>query len=184
MPKQLLALATAVFMCILPASATTIVWDGHYLAADSQATMGTRPIQIATKIYYSRRRHAYIGCAGAVVSIQKVIKWFLESNSAECPVICPPGNDDLGYVYLMVDRNGKLLQHTSHDGMVEDLEITQPMSIGSGSPYAMAAMLLGCNAMQAVFVASRLDECTGGNISYYDVAGKSKELKKFDPLEK
>lgn len=43
-------------------------------------------------------------------------------------------------------------------------EITHMYAIGSGSMFAMAAMMLGKSAAQAVNLASKLDLYTGGKI--------------------
>ena len=42
-------------------------------------------------------------------------------------------------------------------------------ALGSGSPYAITAMDLGCSAVEAVKMAGKRDTCTGGKIRKFKV---------------
>lgn len=45
-----------------------------------------------------------------------------------------------------------------------DMRLDNPAAIGSGAQFALAAMIMGASAEEAVRVAARLDSCTGGTI--------------------
>jgi len=54
-------------------------------------------------------------------------------------------------------------------GCLRSLWVSPPVSIGSGSPFAMAAMVLGHSSERAVETAAKLDMYSGGEIKTIEV---------------
>jgi ATP-dependent protease HslVU (ClpYQ) peptidase subunit len=146
------------------ANATTIAWDGRYLACDTQMTAGHRKTKCATKIWYSPDRKAYLGCAGTVSDIMKVRKWFLDPKHANEETADIKGDMDV----LIVYETGRVLLWTE-DMSKEPVEIDDQCALGSGGDFALAAMLCGKDAGEAVIVASQLDIGTNSRIRKYEV---------------
>ena len=179
MKKFVLWLAIFCLLLPLPSSATTLVFDGEIFAGDTQVTSGMTALRGGTKIFYSPKRHAYIGCAGSVSLINKVVHWFLTATTIVCPVVAPKDSEQT-YAYIIVTEHGKTIYHDSMDGMTEEYEVKGPIALGSGEDFARAAMLLGLSAPEAILVASALDLATNSFILYYDVVAEDHQLKSFD----
>ena len=68
-----------------------------------------------------------------------------------------------------------LVNHFDVEGLLKTrLMPERPYAIGSGSPYAFAAMDMGCDARQAVKAAMKRDSCTGGKIRTLTVTSPDK----------
>lgn len=101
--------------------------------------------------------------AGAVCDEKALIAAYFGTPSL-VPVECS------GYV---VD-GGKLLLigHDDKTGIwKQELDLSNPDAIGSGSAYAIAAMDMGASAEDAVRAAMRRDIYTGGKVSVLRVTG-------------
>ena len=70
---------------------------------------------------------------------------------------------DLGehFEALILHADGTCL---TMDGKGCQAEISTPAVAGNGGPFAMAAMMLGKSAVEAVELAAKLDNSTGGQI--------------------
>ncbi len=136
-----------------PASATTIAYDGHNLAADTQYTMGTQKGKVV-KIY--RVKDVYIACAGAVSNVQPFIHWYEDGHD---PAKYPKLRNFIGYVltkdglYCYEEANGHPMKETA------------PCAIGSGAKAAIGGMKAGADARRAVQIAEEIDLYTGGEIT-------------------
>lgn len=178
--RQILVLFLAMLVTCTMANATTIVWDGQYLASDTQTTSGAGLRQsVKTKIYYSAKRHAYAGFGGNCTLIGPAVKWFLESKSTVCPVVAQKDSGEvMGYIMILED--GTVLEHFTAEGMVQEIDLTEIATMGTGSPYARTALFFGCDARQAIIVASKFDVNTNNETVYYDVKNHSTELKHYN----
>jgi len=131
---------------------STIAWDGHTLAADSQCTIGAMPCQtIKIRKLADGRLYGHTGNAedGAAV-----FHW-LETGGEK-----PEVKD---FAALLVGINGQLSR-------LEDKLVAFPVNspfhaAGSGRDYAIAAMHLGKTAREAVELACLYDIYTGGPIT-------------------
>ncbi|MCP6695873.1 proteasome subunit beta [Pseudomonas donghuensis] len=94
--------------------------------------------------------------SGAVCDEKALIAAYFGTPSA-VPVECA------GYVV-----DGDKLMMVGHDDKTgiwrQDLDPTNPDAIGSGAPYALAAMDMGASAEEAVRAAMKRDIYTGGKI--------------------
>ena len=139
---------------------TVIAWDGSVLATDKQATSsGLR--QTATKL---RRIN---GCMCAVTGdwdrAQAVFEWFARGAKPEDYPEFQKNNDDwVGMLVVHPDNKVVKYERVPYPYPIEDT----PFAIGSGREYALGAMAAGCNAVQAVHIASRYDAGCGLGVDW------------------
>lgn len=133
---------------------TTIAYKDGVIACDSRATAGDLIATDRAKKIYKRKGLTFVG-AGAVCDIQVAFEaWPADGEYTEC-----------GWEAFVVD-GGELI-HAGFDG--ETLfrirhDQDEPYAIGSGSPFALTALDMGCTAREAIKMAARRDVGTGGMI--------------------
>jgi len=130
---------------------TTIAYRDGILAADSLVTLGD------TKVHGSfqkiRRIDDYlIGTAGGVADSERFIQWLKAGGEDECP----KGS----YSALIIDPRGRLREIES-GSLLPRPRNAKFAAIGSGAPYAIAAMWAGATAIEAVKIAAKIDTSTG-----------------------
>ena len=135
---------------------TTIAFDGKTLAADRMSAMDGCKNGRVTKI----RRTAdgrLLGGAGWATSCVLMMDWM--ENGGERPAFQSDKDRSAHVVEVMPD--GRVYRHEEGGrSLVESL----PVTVGSGAPYAMAAMLCGKDAKGAVEIACELDESSAGPV--------------------
>ena len=125
---------------------TTIAWDGETLAADGQVTSSFIGQNDSKKIFTKGGKvFAFCGTYSEGYGFLK------RGQPIECDTIVLEFGDKSG-IAIYHEKNG------SHP-------IKAPYAIGSGCDFAMGAMLAGCNAVDAVKIAAKLDPYTGGRIN-------------------
>lgn len=155
---------------------TTIAWDGHTLAADSQGLVQGNKAQVATKIWrvenpervdsplrlyhHIRGPIALLAIAGSLPHGLAVKRWFLDGAAPDA--IDPDKFKGVNFARLVViDDRGRRIR-IYEGGEPDPLVTKEPfMAWGSGVDFATAAMHLGLPARQAVDVAHRFDPHTG-----------------------
>lgn len=147
---------------------TTIAFDGVTLAADRQVTYGTSK-EATSKIY--RLGDKLIGISGDACQAMVAIEWLTKGRKGRKPDLDRVEDVNL----LVVDLKKKKCFYM--DGNLMLLEIHPPVSVGSGSMAALAAMRLGCDAVKAIEVASEVDTFTGGGVESIRCFEKKKRLK-------
>lgn len=137
---------------------TTIAWDGRTLAADQQRSIRGTPTFGAIKIFRARRKDAegrvLYGCAGDCADCEAVKRWVLGARK-------PAGLKDVEV--MSIDERGRVWICDERLAWFE-LKV-QAWAIGSGSDYALGAMEAGATATQAVRIAMKLDNATGGAVT-------------------
>ena len=138
---------------------TTIAFDGKTMACDTLVTCGSSCYNTDTKIY---ENDAYvIGVAGDAGVGTMLI---------EGPDILQPRNYDFDFEALVFVKDAQKLYkvafYKSWDCALSSvIPVADKFSaVGSGSPYALAAMYLGYTATRAITVAAAFDTNTGGKI--------------------
>ncbi len=134
---------------------TTIAWDGRTLAADRQSSNDGCRMGQATKL----RRMAdgrLVAAAGAATRCTLYLTWLEDQSQPR-----PPWQDDTetSVHALEVLLDGTVLRHEEHGAYALD---APHIALGSGAPYALAAMACGRDAADAVRIASQFDVWTGG----------------------
>ena len=152
---------------------TTIAWDGKTLASDSRSTVGDTIVDDVTfKIVVAGEKDNWTIC-------DMKVKAFAGAGSGAIPaelkdyLIAGIKRDTKlrkGFQFSVIaicERGGFELYKS--DG-VDYLEI-QPLSpkraMGTGANFALAAMLSGKDAFEAVEVAIKCDVYSGGSVDYY-----------------
>lgn len=135
---------------------TTIAWDGITLAADSQLN-GDFVCRGGVKKVH-RVGGDIVACSGAMEHIMAFIAWYDPRSGVDD---FPSEIKDFT-AFVFQSDTGRVMEYggTPYPWQLFDA----PHATGSGSPYAMGAMLNGANAKQAVKIASQLDDATGGRI--------------------
>lgn len=145
---------------------TTIIGDPKrkIIVADSQVSdddSDTKSIK-DNKVY--RVPQGWLAGAGDVVSIQEVVKYFLEGKKGKAPVI--KDADDADFMLLADDGvyvSGKDLRFW---------KIETPDALGSGTLAALAVMSLGHTAEEACWAACQSDLYSGGDVKVYSFESK------------
>lgn len=130
---------------------TTIAWDGKTLAADSLAH-GEFKLRVC-KLHRLASGEIF-GAAGSCQEILAVLAWLhgggdkpLDLECFEGLIVAPSGGAEVLGTRLM--RN----------------PVLDPFyALGSGAPFAIAAMACGKTAAEAVRVAIRFDPGSGGRV--------------------
>lgn len=131
---------------------TTICYRDGVLAADSLVTLGS------TKVHGSyqkiRRIGDYlIGTAGSVAACQAFVEWLKEGDDTHAP---PKGE----YGALIVGPRG-VVREIENGSVLPRPRGAKFFALGSGGPFALAAMYAGASATEAVKIAAKIDTNTG-----------------------
>ncbi|SFV12700.1 proteasome subunit beta [Pseudomonas sp. OV546] len=134
---------------------TTIAYKDGVIAYDSQVTRG----DIITDDAYEKcieQKGVKFFCAGPVSDHQRLVDVYFGAK--------PEGNIDASA--LVAD--GESLMHVAVDETTglwkTPILHARIYAIGSGSPFAFAAMDMGASAYQAIEMAAKRDTNTGGTI--------------------
>lgn len=138
---------------------TTIAFDGKTMACDTRVVCGSNCYNTDTKIY---ENDTYvIGVAGDAGVGTMLI---------DCPYILQARHYDFDFDALVFVKGTKKVYRVSfYKSWNCALSSVIPVAdvhaaVGSGSPYALAAMECGHSARGGVAVASKFDVNTGGKI--------------------
>jgi ATP-dependent protease HslVU (ClpYQ) peptidase subunit len=145
---------------------TTVAWDGQTLAADRLITEGGHVAAHVVKI----RRCAdgrLIGAAGELDAITALLDW-LEAGGDRPAFLANKQAAEA----LEITPRGQVWNHLQYG---RTLLVPGPQAIGSGAPYARAAMALGASADKAVRIAAQFDTCTGGRVDALALAPKARK---------
>jgi len=100
--------------------------------------------------------------------------WVLAGNSGDFEQLMKLNHNDK--VDVRPDCGGILISNgkafsvdTDNDGFCIISELTENLTVGSGSNFALAAMDFGCSAKDAVIYAKSRDIYTGGMVRVFDV---------------
>jgi 20S proteasome alpha/beta subunit len=139
---------------------TVIAWDGQFLASDRRITSGYT-ISTTRKIF--RLEDGIIGFAGCATGINHFLSWF--GNDRELKTFPEILYDhEFGVAALFIDKKKRVWEFQYSGSPI--LITTRHAAIGSGDEAALAAMMCGKNAIEAVKIVSKYN-CSCGN--GYDV---------------
>lgn len=132
---------------------TTVACDGQTVAADTMQVGSYIDPVAFQKIH--RVGRTIIGVAGDIAQCSVFIRWFKDQSKPK------PSPENMKDFEAMVVRDDTAYYY---DELLELVETGLPCAIGSGSKFAMAAMLAGADAVKAVKIAMKLDIRTGGKV--------------------
>jgi ATP-dependent protease HslVU (ClpYQ) peptidase subunit len=146
---------------------TTVAYRNNLLVSDSRMTLGSMNAGSVVKIGYHPKLNIGLGLCGNAFAAGNTLAW-LKIASAEDLV--EGIQDSLGKHGEAILVDGK--RHifiVSSQGLirVED----KYAAIGSGAPYALAAMDAGVDAKRAVKIACKRDAYSGGKIRSVVIRG-------------
>jgi len=131
---------------------TTVAYRDGILAADRQCSYHCMPVAKIRRL----KDGSLVGMAGNGPACEEAVSWL--DCGGQKPVI----DKDRPFTLLRLYVNGRVEK-------IEDLnyplQILLPyFAIGSGADYAMGAMAHGATAEEAVLIATKHDESTGGGV--------------------
>ena len=137
---------------------TTIAYDGKTLVSDSRSSIGdTIYEEDAQKIFTNVGPFAVVGIAGSYQDATDIMKTITEFTRVDHIRSIP--SDELGECALLgITYEGELWSYAGDASC--QLREDMPFAVGSGGPYALAAMDLGLSAEDAVKYASTRDMFT------------------------
>lgn len=138
---------------------TTIAFDGKTMACDTRVVCGSNCYNTDTKIY--ENDFAVIGVAGDAGVGSLLVK--------DDGILVPKHYDFDFEALVFVKDTEKVYKVAFYKSWDCALSSVIPVAdvraaVGSGAPYALAAMYLGETATRAVTVATQFDTNTGGKI--------------------
>lgn len=164
---------------------TTVCWDGKELVSDSRACLGDTIHQAPFQKIFTPEENEWweingvkavaVGFAGEGGAIEYIKEKLREGITFKTRM----GEDEevLSHA-LIIDENGicwcwrvHQFQNKSHK-RYELLPMLPPIAIGTGEPFAVAAMAIGKDARAAVKTAAKLDIYTGGDLQIWTFPGK------------
>lgn len=134
---------------------TTIAYKDGVIAYDSQITRG----DVITYDDYEKcidQAGVKFFCCGTVSDYQRLVDAYFGAK--------PDGNIDATALVLDGDSLMMVAVDDATGLWKSPVMRDRPYAIGSGTPYAFAAMDMGASAEKAVEMAARRDTSTGGKI--------------------
>lgn len=162
---KILVSLCAFLLSITSCGATTICWSGTEIAADSQSTSGHLKYKSASpKLVRSDKRHATLAAAGMVMITNPIKKYFLETDKPlseyELPEIALKTEGSFALFIVYDDGTAEYYTHL----MTDPQPVVAPFAMGSGEEIALAALVCGKTAAEAIEIAKELDLYTGGKV--------------------
>lgn len=140
---------------------TCVAWDGEQLAGDRLGIwsgMRTRCRKVF-RVIAPNGRIALVGYSGTMAFVRAHLHWLA---GGERPTFTGP---EFRWSVMMIDdRRNVWLRGDNADYWDKMMGPGERLAIGSGADFALASMLLGKSAPDAVRIASRLDHGTGGGV--------------------
>jgi hypothetical protein len=138
---------------------TTIVYKDKTLASDTRLSSDENPYHYADCQKIKRVKGWLIGASGGWGSTEYYMRKFSPDYITGAMAGIPKDED---FTALAISPEGKIY-YVEDDGVfgVLDAEYT---AIGSGEKVAMVAMDMGATAKQAIKIAMKYDNHTGGKI--------------------
>lgn len=147
---------------------TTIAYRDGVLASDSRATIKERVDTDRCKKIFRLRNNSYISIAGDYLNgmrLMERLKQLIKTRKKDQQLYLP--NERFkGVSAILVDEEAAWI----FDGCLwENLKVYPYYAIGTGGPYALAAMDAGATAEEAVRVGIKRDVYSGGRVQKAEV---------------
>lgn len=161
---------------------TTIAYKDGIMCSDGRMSLGDMIIKDDTEKVFWVNNHL-VGVCGRARAINTFVTWLqkmtdyhiVNQEVGELVDLVPPAlEDDEGYSALVVTPSRQVLMYEGNTPI--DMGLDVPMSVGSGSCFALAAMKAGNSAEEAVKVACELDVYSGGEITVVQLEEESEPL--------
>lgn len=161
---------------------TTIAYKNGIMVSDGRMSLGDMIIKEDTQKVFWVNNHL-AGVCGRARAINTFVTWLqkmtdyhiVNQEVGELVDLVPPAlEDDEGYSALVVTPSRQVLMYEGNTPI--DMGSDVPMSVGSGSCFALASMKTGASAEEAVKVACELDVYSGGEITVVQLEDEPEPL--------
>ncbi|ULG01933.1 hypothetical protein phiA047_0202 [Aeromonas phage phiA047] len=161
---------------------TTISYKDGIMCSDGRMSLGDMIIKDDTQKVFWVNNHL-VGVCGRARAINTFVTWLqkmtdyhiVNQEVGELVDLVPPAlEDDEGYSALVVTPSRQVLMYEGNTPINMGLDV--PMSVGSGSCFALASMKTGASAEEAVKVACELDVYSGGEITIVQLEDEPEPL--------
>lgn len=132
---------------------SVVAWDGKMVAADQLCDFHGLRVQKTVQCPDG----SIVGACGHGNACREALIWFASGCPGQRPWSDPK---DVQLLRVYPDR-----AEVWSAGKGEPIPVQPPFAIGSGSEYAMGAMLAGASAREAVKIAIIGDTACGGNVT-------------------
>jgi len=140
---------------------TTVAYRDGVIAYDSRLSNGGMITTDKMDKHLVAQGHHFFW-SGAHADVQSFVEWFFGAKPGFVP--------DVSALVVLPCGQVLLSSCNSTDGLWRSpIPLDGPYSIGSGSPYAWAAMDMGADAVKAVKIAAGRDTGTGGRVRTFKV---------------
>lgn len=152
---------------------TTVAWDGHVLAVDSQVTSGD-----SIALYKNKLIKTNFGWLAGCGTLRDVLRLAACINASE-GAIWPEGpyEPPTGLECTCFHITKDFFHRYESDGYAVDHELRAMACTGTGWEWARAALDHGCNAIQAVEYAKERDIYTGGEVNFIEIIPRHRRRK-------
>lgn len=145
---------------------TIIVWDGHTLASDKQVTTNGLRRKV-TKIF--KIRDHLVGFSGDFDLAQSLKYWFQSGADIEkYPTFQSDSDKFVGM--LVITPNREILKYERSPHPIHMTE-NKTYALGSGRDFAIGAMAMGADALDAVRITSMYDSGCGLGVDSLTLKG-------------
>lgn len=134
---------------------TTIAVNGRSMAGDGITTCNGHILAYPQKVNRAPDGSLF-GATGLTTQCEKFRQWMMSDPQPDFPSF------DEDFCALILRPNGKVYWIDKHNAYIE---YAMPAAIGSGSEYAIGAMMAGRTPKQAVEIAAMRDRSTAGDIT-------------------
>lgn len=140
---------------------STIAFDGKWIAFDQMAIgPAGAPTYGAQKVVPTEGAVVFAGGCGMLDGVRAFQEWACAGMEDPYPQICSDLVDEC--TYFTISEGGIVSLYERRSVFVTKQEA--PAAFGSGSQFAMGAMLAGSDAREAVRIAIELDTNSGGEV--------------------
>lgn len=138
---------------------TTIVASLTGMAADTRVTWDDDSTSPGIKIFVCGEE--LIGTAGDVAAGSRFLEWYKSGGKKRKPKLTKD------FKAIKLGKDGIfLIDHDSEWVKIDDTFY----AIGSGAPYALGALSMGASVKEAVEIAAKYDNWTGGIITVLELS--------------
>lgn len=142
---------------------TTIAYRDGVLAADTRA-WGVDKVPVGNKTKVFRTKNNYLlGVSSAVIGCSRLVREWVEDGMDMKSLPIERNRDKVDFDALLISPKGECIL-LDGNWMPSDPVKSEFYAIGSGKDFAMAAMVCGQSAVEAVVTASKLDAWTGSEV--------------------
>lgn len=139
---------------------TTIAFDGKTLAVDSLMTQNNMRSG-TTKKLWKLTDGRYVAMCGHIVVMHLIVAWL--NGKTNKPVL--EEDDEISGIVVW-KKKGQKVRAIEFGTSLRFMPVSVPYADGSGTSYAMTAMVCGCGAIEAVKVACKLDTKSQGPVRF------------------